>query len=100
MVLVFFYYFFLILDKYYFNVSEGEFSGYTFSLTKGSGSLDTSKLTLLQNNFYTNGLPGKSLNAHLYLDLSVVTLFSSIISPVLSFSLIRGETISAKRPKK
>jgi hypothetical protein len=63
----------IILDKYYFNVSEGNFSGYTFSLTKGSGSLSEDNLTLLQNNFYTNGLPGKSLNAHLYLDLSVVT---------------------------
>jgi len=80
----------IILDKYYFNVSEGNFSGYTFSLTKGSGSLSKDNLTLLQNNFYTNGLPGKSLNAHLYLDLSVVTVTADYIGKAFTLQGTKG----------
>tara|TARA_B110001469_G_scaffold95063_2_gene91043 strand:- start:6702 stop:11090 length:4389 start_codon:yes stop_codon:yes gene_type:complete len=86
----------IILDKYYFNVSEGNFSGYTFSLTKGSGSLSEDNLTLLQNNFYTNGLPGKSLNAHLYLDLSVVTVTEDYIGKTFTLQGKKGSDTLTK----
>jgi hypothetical protein len=80
----------IILDKYYLNVSESNFSGYTFSLVKGSGTLDTTELILLQNNFYTNGLPGKSINAHLYLDLSVVTVTADYINKTFTLQGKKG----------
>ena len=86
----------IILDKYYFNVSEGNFSDYTFSLTKGSGSLSEDNLTLLQNNFYTNGLPGKSLNAHLYLDLSVVTVIADYIGKTFTLQGKKGSDTLTK----